>query len=406
MKRKIFSRPELSKIREELRSQGKRVAFTNGCFDILHIGHLRYLQEARSLADYLIIGLNTDDSVRRLKGPERPFVLEDERAEMMAGLECVDFVTLFDEPTPIEIITELQPDLHVKGGDYTISQIPEARIVHSYGGEVLIIPPIAGKSTSGLVSHVRTIAGNAESRGDTKQKVIGIIPARIDSKRLPNKPMLDIAGKPMLLRAYENAKKSKLLDDVFVATPDEAILQFVESFGGKAVITSATHASGTNRVAEAARTIEADIIVNIPVGEMGLNPADIDALVSALIDSPDTVAASLTAPLQPDELDSTDVVKVVTDNQGFALYFSRSGIPHRTNQDAAQPRAHIDVCAYRRTFLIIIGSKDPSQLELAESIEQLRILENGRKIMMLPVTGTPPASINTAGDLQKARACS
>jgi rfaE bifunctional protein nucleotidyltransferase chain/domain len=152
---KIIPRADLPDVGERIRAEGRRVVFTNGCFDLLHVGHLRYLQAARSLGDVLVVGVNTDAGVRRLKGPERPLVTEDERAELLAGLECVDHVTLFDEATPVETILSLKPDLHVKGGDYQAETLPETPAVRSYGGEVAILALTPGRSTTGLVEKVR-----------------------------------------------------------------------------------------------------------------------------------------------------------------------------------------------------------------------------------------------------------
>jgi rfaE bifunctional protein nucleotidyltransferase chain/domain len=154
---KSVARGELPALGERLRAEGRRVVFTNGCFDLLHVGHLRYLQAARALGDALVVGVNTDAGVRRLKGPERPLVTEDERAELLAGLECVDHVTLFDEPTPVETILALKPDLHVKGGDYQAEALPETPAVRSYGGEVAILPLTPGRSTTGLVERMRGV---------------------------------------------------------------------------------------------------------------------------------------------------------------------------------------------------------------------------------------------------------
>jgi rfaE bifunctional protein nucleotidyltransferase chain/domain len=144
-------RKGLSELGNRLRAEGKRVVFTNGCFDLLHVGHLRYLQAARELGDALVVGLNTDASVRRLKGPARPVVSEDDRAEVLAGLRCVDYVTLFDEATPVEAIRALRPDVHVKGGDYREEDLPEAAIVREQGGRVEIIALVPGRSTTDLI---------------------------------------------------------------------------------------------------------------------------------------------------------------------------------------------------------------------------------------------------------------
>ena len=152
---KQVEREALPGLRERLRAAGKRTVFTNGCFDVLHVGHLRYLQQARTQGDALIVGVNGDAGVRALKGPMRPIVPEEERLELVAGLECVDFVTLFDEPTPEAVIAALRPDIHVKGGDYTEEQLPEAAAVRSYGGEVRIMPLVPGRSTTDLIARIQ-----------------------------------------------------------------------------------------------------------------------------------------------------------------------------------------------------------------------------------------------------------
>ena len=154
---KAVPREELSALGERLRAAGKRVVFTNGCFDVLHVGHLRYLQQAREQGDVLVVGLNSDASVRGLKGPSRPIVPEDERLEMLAGLACVDYVTPFPEATPDTVIRLLRPNLHVKGGDYTEDQLPEAALVRSYGGEVRIMPLVPGRSTTDIVRRIREL---------------------------------------------------------------------------------------------------------------------------------------------------------------------------------------------------------------------------------------------------------
>ena len=387
-------------ILDELRHNGKTVVFTNGCFDILHIGHLRYLQEAKALGDCLVVGLNTDDSVRQLKGPDRPFVPEFERAEMLAGFQCVDYVVLFSEVTAINLIKELRPSIYVKGGDYTaLDQIPETETVQSIGGEIVIVPKIEGKSTTRLVSQVRSLSnGPRRPAGRT----IGIIPARLAATRLPNKPLLDIAGKPMVQWVYERAKCAKLLDDVLVATPDEEIFACVESFGGKAVMTSAAHRSGTDRLAEAAEYLDADLILNIQGDEPLLDPGTVDALIEAMMRYPDVPMGSLMCPLEAEEEDNPAVVKVVTDQEGFALYFSRARIPYPKDREAADPRKHIGIYAYRRDFLLAFPNMPPTPLEQAESLEQLRALENGYKIMMVE-TAFSPTSVDTQEDLDRVR---
>lgn len=150
----IISRSELAQLGEDLRADGKRVVFTNGCFDVLHVGHLRYLQQARGLGDALVVGVNSDAGVRRLKGPQRPIVPEEERAELLAGLACVDYVTLFDEPLPNQTLSALRPHIHVKGGDYEAERLPETPLVRSMGGEVVIVPLVEGRSTTDVVRRI------------------------------------------------------------------------------------------------------------------------------------------------------------------------------------------------------------------------------------------------------------
>ncbi|MBM4351077.1 MAG: D-glycero-beta-D-manno-heptose 1-phosphate adenylyltransferase, partial [Deltaproteobacteria bacterium] len=132
----------------------KRVVFTNGCFDLLHVGHIRYLEKARTLGDVLIVGLNTDRSVQTIKGPHRPILPEEERAEVLSGLWCVDYVTLFDEPTPLELITSLQPDVLVKGGDWAKETTVGREVVEESGGEVVILPFVEGSSSSNIIETI------------------------------------------------------------------------------------------------------------------------------------------------------------------------------------------------------------------------------------------------------------
>ncbi|MGE0130683.1 MAG: D-glycero-beta-D-manno-heptose 1-phosphate adenylyltransferase [Blastocatellales bacterium] len=140
--------------RERLRHVGRHVVFTNGCFDLIHPGHVNYLREARRLGDALIVALNSDRSVRELKGEKRPILNQDERAEVMAALACVDYVIIFDEPTPREIIAALLPDVLVKGGDWGVDQIVGREEVEAAGGKVLSLPFIAGCSTSDVIERI------------------------------------------------------------------------------------------------------------------------------------------------------------------------------------------------------------------------------------------------------------
>lgn len=141
----------------QLQENGKTVVFTNGCFDILHVGHVTYLDQAKALGDILVVGLNSDASVRRLKGPTRPIHSEKDRATVLAALRAVDFVSIFDEDTPISLILDLKPNIHTKGGDYDAKQLPEYTAVHSYGGKIHILPFVEGKSTTDTLRKLSDI---------------------------------------------------------------------------------------------------------------------------------------------------------------------------------------------------------------------------------------------------------
>jgi D-beta-D-heptose 7-phosphate kinase/D-beta-D-heptose 1-phosphate adenosyltransferase len=151
----MFTLPEALELRDRLRSDRKRLVFTNGVFDLLHPGHVLYLQQARSLGDALIVGLNSDHSVRANKGPERPVTPETERAEVLAALRAVDAVVLFDEDTPQRIISALQPDVLVKGADWAEHAIVGRDVVEAGGGEVVRVPIAAGYSTTGIIEKIR-----------------------------------------------------------------------------------------------------------------------------------------------------------------------------------------------------------------------------------------------------------
>ncbi len=139
---------------------GKRIVFTNGCFDILHVGHVRCLEQARILGDILVVGLNSDQSIRNLKGDRRPINSLDDRAGVLCGLECVDFITQFTQSTPIELLKVVLPDIYVKGGDYKRVDLLETSIVESIGGMVKVIPYISGRSTSNIIQKVLRVYGN------------------------------------------------------------------------------------------------------------------------------------------------------------------------------------------------------------------------------------------------------
>jgi len=172
MIKKVTTLNAMLTIAADLRQRGQRVVFTNGCFELLHVGHIRYLQAARALGDCLVVGLNSDSSVRTIKGPPRPLVPEMERAELLAALGCVDYVVIFEEPTAEALVAALKPDVYVKGGDYTAANgqqqaaseeqpggtrlkiAPEMRVVQEYGGQVVILPYSSGHSTTYLIENI------------------------------------------------------------------------------------------------------------------------------------------------------------------------------------------------------------------------------------------------------------
>ncbi|HEY0174324.1 MAG TPA: D-glycero-beta-D-manno-heptose 1-phosphate adenylyltransferase [Pyrinomonadaceae bacterium] len=156
----ILDRGELLRVRAELRAARRGLVFTNGCFDVLHVGHVRYLAEARRLGDALLVAVNSDRSVRALKGAGRPVMNEAERAEMLAALSSVDFVTVFDEESPRRLISEVLPDVLVKGGDYAPSEIHGREEVERAGGRVLALPFVEGASTTGIIERVKAVISN------------------------------------------------------------------------------------------------------------------------------------------------------------------------------------------------------------------------------------------------------
>jgi len=248
--------------------------------------------------------------------------------------------------------------------------------------------------------------------------IVAIIPARFASTRLPGKPLSDIHGKAMIERVYERARAARVVERVLVATDDERIASAVVRFGGEAVMTSPAHATGTDRLAEAAAAIEADIIVNVQGDEPLLDPAGIDAAAEALVDDPSLEIATLAVPLRTtEEMLLPSVVKVVTDAGGNALYFSRSPIPYvrlgaaadlRAAAEAAVARGlarkHLGLYAYRRAALLRFASLPPSPLETAEGLEQLRALHHGMRIRVVPVDGEGGVAVDTPEDLERVRA--
>lgn len=151
---KICLRWRLKERLDALRREGKRIVFTNGCFDVLHVGHVRYLREAKKMGDVLVVGLNSDASVRAIKGDKRPLVPQEERADMLAELTSVDYVTIFDEPTPLSLIEYLEPDVLVKGGDWREEEVVGGDFVKDRGGRVVIVPLTEGRSTTDVIAKI------------------------------------------------------------------------------------------------------------------------------------------------------------------------------------------------------------------------------------------------------------
>src|SRR6056297_1455030 len=155
MAAKIMELAELKEEIEMLKEDGELIVFTNGCFDILHVGHIRYLKKAASLGDKLVLAVNSDSSVKNLKGGSRPFVPEAERLEMLAALEMIDYLILFSEIDARALLEEIKPQLYVKGGDYRIKDLPEAETVYNYGGKIILISEVKGKSTTNIIKKIR-----------------------------------------------------------------------------------------------------------------------------------------------------------------------------------------------------------------------------------------------------------
>jgi len=247
--------------------------------------------------------------------------------------------------------------------------------------------------------------------------IVAIIPARYASQRLPGKPLCDILGKPMIQHVYERAARARV-DEVLVATDDQRILSAVTAFGGQARLTSPSHRCGTDRVAEVARSLSYDIVVNVQGDEPLLDPHDLDRLIEPLTSDPAVEISTLASPLEtPDDMLAASVVKVVTDGRGRALYFSRSPIPHvrhdppgdaRDSADGAIERGlalrHIGLYAYRREALIRFAALPPAPLEQAESLEQLRALHYGIDIRVVRLSHPPAPAVDTPDDLARVRA--
>lgn len=230
-----------------------------------------------------------------------------------------------------------------------------------------------------------------------------IIPARYGSSRLEGKPLLEVAGKPVIQWVYEKAQQSELADIIIVATDDKRIYDCVTSFGGVAEMTSSEHKSGSDRIMEVvSRHPEIDFICNLQGDEPLIKPESIDAVIKNVIEDDNADISTLIREINNEEANNPNLVKCVTDNKGFALYFSRSKIPYERNSDVAVFYGHLGIYGYKRKALEAMTKLPQTMLEKTESLEQLRALENGMKIKTT-VVDFVPVGIDTKEDLEKFR---
>lgn len=236
-------------------------------------------------------------------------------------------------------------------------------------------------------------------------RALGVIPARFGSTRFPGKPLVPLAGRPMLQWVYEAACSAKRLRDVWVATDDRRIAVACRGFGAHAVLTSPHHATGTDRLAEVARAIDDDVVVNIQGDEPLVRGDVIDAVVAALEEDPQAPMSTVVHAAEYASLSDPNRVKVVLDRRGRALYFSRSTIPARAS-GSETPRCwqHVGLYAYRRPFLLQFVELPPTPCERAESLEQLRALEHGFPIRVAVIEGWRSCAVDVPGDVARAEA--
>jgi len=236
--------------------------------------------------------------------------------------------------------------------------------------------------------------------GGSGGRVAVVIPSRYGSTRLPGKPLAQIDGRPMIWYVWDKARRAKIPSRVVVATDDERIASVVRGFGGEALMTSPECASGTDRVAEAARGMDEEIFINLQGDEPLMDPSVVDAVALPLVTEPDVLMATAALPGEdPGEFARPSVVKVVTDARGDALYFSRAPIPHYRDAGTGPYRKHLGIYGYRRDFLFRVAALPPSPLEEAERLEQLRVLQAGYRIRVVDV-GHDSVGVDTPEDLK------
>ena len=390
--------PETLPVQADIwRADNRKIVFTNGCFDILHAGHLALLERAKALGDVLVVGLNSDASVKRLKGESRPIHDQSARAAVLQGLRCVDAVTVFEDDTPIETIRTLRPDIHVKGGDYDAETLPETPVVRAGGGQVIIVPLVEGLSSSRALQK-------------SKPTAHVIVPARWGSTRFPGKPLAILGGKTVIRRVVEAALNSQSARPIIVATDDERIADEISAhFAPDAAtphLTSADCHTGTDRLAEVVRAKFSGetrrIIVNVQGDEPFINPTYINALIELMTRERDLKMATLVTSLNNEQSDDPNVVKAVVSQNNRALYFSRAAVPFDRDNNGVSRWRHLGVYAYEATWLLQMAALPPSNLEEIEKLEQLRALEAGVEIGVVKVENVVPIAIDTPADLERA----
>lgn len=453
MSDKIFHRKNIADFCNSQRAAGRKLIFTNGCFDLLHVGHVDLLERAKALGDVLIVGLNADASVRRLKGDSRPVNNQSARAKVLSALQAVDAVVVFEEDTPVDILEIIRPDIHVKGGDYEADNLPEAETVRRHGGEVVILPLVDGFSTTKLLAkstfgatNERTFQRHSEGAAATEEspqisngvsqpgdpstplvprsaqddaektlKSTLVIPARYGSTRFPGKPLAILNGEAVIVHTVRAGLKTQIQRPLLVATDNDEIASVIKSTFDEAdaivVMTDSDCKTGTERVAQAVQRhfgdteLEKLLVLNVQGDEPFVNPDHLDALLAAMQAQPDCRMGTLAAPLNAEAVDDPNCVKLVTSLQNKALYFSRHGIPYQREADAKstfERLRHIGVYAYRGDWLVKMATLPPAPLEEMEMLEQLRALENGVAIHVTRVENVVPIAIDTPHDLERA----
>lgn len=255
-----------------------------------------------------------------------------------------------------------------------------------------------------LIFAVPVVLPSGLSRSIRSARVVAVVPSRYQSTRLPGKPLAMIDGKTMVEHVARRAAEARTVDVVLVATDDERVAEVVSGFGGIAVMTRATHETGTDRLAEVAGELEGHLIVNVQGDEPLISPDAIDAAVRLLLDRPDDPMGTLRRLIEdPDDLTNSSVVKLVADADGYALYFSRQAIPFvRPGRTAPPQWRHLGLYVYRRDFLRTLAALPQTPLELAEGLEQLRVLEHGYRIRTVETTADT-IGVDTPEDLERVR---